>query len=259
VEWGLLVCSLRGHETYAPDEPELHGALLAQTLEGSAWRCLRCETFVVGAPKGAGPARQGPEVARGPALRDLIIIRLIATERSVRALFLFAMAWAVVAFRSRQGGLRVQFEQFLPLLGPLAQRMGWRIQDSWLVHTVELLLHYSATWLLLLAVGLALYGCLQLAEAVGLWLGRRWGEYLAVIATSAFIPLEVYEIIERPTWVRIGALLFSFAAVIWLIYAKRLFGVRGGAAAQRAQHEQTSLLSVQRAATGSRPAPRVTD
>ena len=42
------------------------------------------------------------------------------------------------------------------------------------------------------------------------------------------------------------------AAVAWLVLSKRLFGVRGGGAAYRAEHATESLLSVERAAVASR-------
>ena len=46
---------------------------------------------------------------------------------------------------------------------------------------------------------LAGYALIELIEAVGLWLMQRWGEYFAVIATSVFLPLEIYELTEKIT------------------------------------------------------------
>ena len=88
---------------------------------------------------------------------------------------------------------------------------------------------------------------IEVVEAVGLWLGKRWGEYFAVVATSAFLPLEIYEITEKVTALRAGALVINVAAVAWLVWSKRLFGVNGGAAAYRAERESESVLTVQRA------------
>ena len=61
-------------------------------------------------------------------------------------------------------------------------------------------------------------------EAVGLWMVERWGEYFAVVATSLFLPLKIYELTEKITWLRAGLLLVNIAAVVWLIWSKRLFG-----------------------------------
>ena len=45
---------------------------------------------------------------------------------------------------------------------------------------------------------------------------------------QALIPLEVYEIIHRVSPLKIVALVVNVAIVVWLVWAKRLFGVRGG-------------------------------
>ncbi len=81
-----------------------------------------------------------------------------------------------------------------------------------------------------------------------MWLMRRWGEYFAVIATCVFLPLEVYELTEKVTAFRLGAFVINVAAVVWLLWSKRLFGLNGGGAAYRAEHSAESLLTVQRAA-----------
>ncbi len=61
------------------------------------------------------------------------------------------------------------------------------------------------------------YSCLLFTEGVGLWLQKRWAEYLTAIATSLFIPLELYEIYERFTWVRIGILALNIFIVWYLV------------------------------------------
>jgi uncharacterized membrane protein (DUF2068 family) len=64
-------------------------------------------------------------------------------------------------------------------------------------------------------------------EGAGLWLGKRWGEYFAMVATSIFLPLEIYELTEKPTWLRVTALVINLLLVIYLAWTKRLLGVRG--------------------------------
>ena len=48
--------------------------------------------------------------------------------------------------------------------------------------------------LYLVRLALAAYAVLELVEAVGLWLGRRWAEHLTLVARAVFIPLEIYEL-----------------------------------------------------------------
>ena len=101
-----------------------------------------------------------------------------------------------------------------------------------------------------MAIGLIVYGVLQLVEATGLWLVKRWGEYFAVVATSLGLPIEIYELSEKVTWLRVGALVINVAAVVYLLVTKRLFGIRGGHAAYVAERHEANLLEVE-AATNS--------
>ncbi len=72
-------------------------------------------------------------------------------------------------------------------------------------------------------LGLAsfLYAGLFLAEGTGLWLRKRWGEWLTVIITSSLVPFEVYEIARHVSWVKVAALALNVAIVIYLIWHMR--------------------------------------
>lgn len=197
---------------------------------------------------GSGPAEHAPEVPRGRLLRDRWLMRVLAIERLLRGLVLVAAAFGVLKFRSSRETMRAAFDRDLPLLRPLADQLGWDIDRSKLVRLIDEAFSLSNTTLLWVALGVFAYAGLQVIEASGLWLMKRWGEYFAVVATSLFLPLEIYELTEKVTVLRVGALLINVVAVIWLLYSKRLFGLRGGGAAYHAEHSAESLLSVERSA-----------
>jgi uncharacterized membrane protein (DUF2068 family) len=67
------------------------------------------------------------------------------------------------------------------------------------------------------------FAAVEAVEGLGLALHKRWAEYLTVLATGALIPVEVAEIVRRPTLLRVGALVLNLAIVGWLAYRKRLF------------------------------------
>ena len=254
MDWNLRVCGRRGHVTYAPTEEDLRTRLQADTALGTAWRCLRCGDFVLGAPHGTGPAADAPIVLRGRALRDAILLRLLAVERFVRALLILLAAYGIFRFRSHKDAVQRAFSEDLPLLRPLANKLGWNLDDSSIVHTIRSVIEAQSRTLLWVAVGLAVYGGLQIIEGVGLWLLKRWGEYFAVVATSLGIPIEIYELTEKITWLRVGALIINIAAVLYILLTKRLFGVRGGYAAYEAERHETSLLEVETSASGTKEA-----
>lgn len=248
VDWSLRSCGRHGHVTYSPDEPELRTSLHLETHLGEAWRCLRCGDFVLGAPKGSGPASLAPQVRRGRALRDMVILRLLAVERLIRGLIVLLGAYAVFRFRDDRGSVQKAFNEDLPAVENLAEKFHWNIANSSTIATIQRIIQIDKGTLMWVSVGLLVYGALQVIEATGLWMLKRWGEYFAAVATSLFIPLEVYEITEKLTWVRIGALLINIGAVVYLVYTKRLFGVRGGTPAHEAERHEANLLEVEEAA-----------
>jgi uncharacterized membrane protein (DUF2068 family) len=253
-DWSLRSCGVRGHLTYRPDEEALAQRLRADTGVGEAWRCLRCEDFVVGEPQGSGPAKDAPLVLRGNALKDALVLRLLAAERLVRGLLLVALAYGIYRFDGARNSLQQVFDRYLPLLRPIADRLGIDLQTTGPVKLIEDALNASHSTLRLVTLGVLAYGVLELVEAVGLWLMRRWGEYVAVVGTSVFIPLEVYELLHTVTPFKAGALLLNVFAVVYLVWSKRLFGARGGKEAFEAQRDGESLLEVERAALERDPA-----
>jgi uncharacterized membrane protein (DUF2068 family) len=251
----LRVCGRAGHITYAPDEPHLAERLRADTGQGEAWRCLRCGDWVVGSPRGRGPADEAPVPARGKALRQLTILRILAVERVVRALVLIAAAYGIHRFASAQRSLQDSFGRLLPAARPLATRLGLDLDHSSILREAEKALHARHGTLTLLAVGLLLYGLLELVEGVGLWLARRWAEYLTVVATAAFLPLEIHEMLKTVTVTKVGAFVINVLAVVYLVLAKRLFGARGGRKAYEHELGGESLLAVEEAAGTGDDAP----
>jgi uncharacterized membrane protein (DUF2068 family) len=247
-DWSVRSCGVHGHVTFRPSEPELAERLRADTVAGDAWRCLRCGFYVPGAPHGSGPAEDAPLVLRGRALRDAFILRLLAAERFVRGVLLVALAYGIHRFNGSRDSLRRVFDEYLPTLRPLADKLGVDLQSAGPVRLIDKALHARHGTLTLVSIGVLAYGGLQLLEAVGLWLMKRWGEYVAVVGTSAFVPLEIYELLEKVTWLRLAAFAVNIAAVVYLVWSKRLFGLRGGHAAFEAERHGESLLEVERAA-----------
>lgn len=248
MEWNLRTCARRGHVTYAPDEEEFRAKLEATTPLGDAWRCLRCGTYVLGEPHGRGPAENAPVLLRGKALRAAFILRALAIERWARALILFLLAAAVFKLKSTQASIKALVDKDLTALKPFFDQIHFNVSDSATIHSIEKILNAKQSTLNLIAFGILFYGLLQLAEGIGLWVLKRWGEYVAVVGTTLFIPLEVYELTDKISWLKVGALVVNLAAVLYLVLSKRLFGVRGGHAAYEASLHEVSLLEVEEAA-----------
>ncbi|MGD1073733.1 MAG: DUF2127 domain-containing protein [Bryobacteraceae bacterium] len=70
-----------------------------------------------------------------------------------------------------------------------------------------------------LSAGTFIYAGVFLTEGTGLLLRKHWAEYMTVISTSLFVPLEVYEVYHRFTWLRATVLILNVATV-WYLAAR---------------------------------------
>jgi uncharacterized membrane protein (DUF2068 family) len=260
LRYELIGCGLHGHELLGTDARALRpeDAVFARESGGLRWyRCLRCDSWIPLSPPD-GPARPYPphrsEVRlplRGKPLRDRYVLRLVAVERLLHFLVLSALAAAVFLFASNKIALDADFTKVLKYM---QGGLGGPITDTnhGIVHDLQRLFSFSITNLYWAATAIAAYAVLEGVESVGLWFGKRWAEYLTFIATIIFVPYEVYELTKGVSALKLVALILNLAVVAYLLIAKRLFGLRGGGKAERAEHDaETGWPPIERAT----PAP----
>ena len=72
----------------------------------------------------------------------------------------------------------------------------------------------------LAALALA-YSALRWAEAYGLWRGRRWAAWLGAGSGAIYVPIEVYELWQKPGPIKVVTLVFNFAVVAYLVWTQR--------------------------------------
>jgi uncharacterized membrane protein (DUF2068 family) len=248
VDWSLYGCARKGHVTYAPDEPALRERLMAPTAGGTAWRCLRCGAFVTDGQHSSGPAAAAPLVRRGKEIRSQLVLRVFAVERFLRFLVFAVAAYGVWRFKFDQASIERGYENDLPAIRALYRDLGFDVNHSRLLGLIQHSFMLTPRTLTYLAIGLALYALIELVESVGLWLGQRWGEYFAMVATSIFLPYEVYDLTVKITWLRVAAFAINLLLVIYLVWTRRLFGVRGGKAAYEARLRSASVIDEEQAA-----------
>ena len=63
------------------------------------------------------------------------------------------------------------------------------------------------------------YAAIFTTEGIGLWMRKRWAEWLTVIVTSSLIPLEIFETIHRPGIGKVLVLVGN-AAIVWYLAAQ---------------------------------------
>ena len=144
--------------------------------------------------------------------RSRRVLRLIALERAGRGLLLLAAGvYLLFHLNSDFGrlGERVMRAIELDPRRPFFHRI------------VAYLHHLHASELRIAAIVAIGYGVLELVEGTGLWLDQLWAEYLTVIATSLLLPLELYEIVHRPSVWKAAGIVVNIAIVAYLAYLLR--------------------------------------
>jgi uncharacterized membrane protein (DUF2068 family) len=242
----LFACGARGHVLVGTDAEAIRAAdsLFVREFGGMRWyRCLRCDAWLPlplpQKPKWSHPPdRSELELPlRGRALRDKIVLRVIAVDRALHFLVLGVLAAVAFTLASH----RTQLTHLVDRVNSLfyGSRAG-STSPHGLPGQLERLLTLNVNTFRLIGLGAAAYAILEGAEAYGLWFQRRWAEYLTFVATTLFVPYEVYEIADKLTVFRVGAFVVNLAILLYLLLAKRLFGLRGGAAADHAARERDS-------------------
>lgn len=263
LRYELVGCALHGHELIGTEVAQLRDedALIArQDADGLRWyRCVRCDSWLPLPPPDNPqldhlPPRSEIELPlRGRALRDRYVLRLIAADRVLHFLVLGILAAALFLFANDKKQLD---SYWLRIIRNLQAGAGGPIRDthSGIVGEVNKLFAATAAHLLLLGGLVAAYALLEGVEAIGLWFGRRWAEYLTLVATAVLLIPEIYEMTNRVTVLKVLALVINVAVVVYLLIAKRLFGIRGGAAAEaRERAADSGWAALERTLPSARP------
>jgi uncharacterized membrane protein (DUF2068 family) len=182
------------------------------------------------------------------------VLRLIAIDRAFHFVVLAALAFAIFFLASNSARLR---QPVFKALADLQSGLGGPRGPSkhGIVYDIHHLFSLDSGTLTKIGFVVAAYAVLEGAEAVGLWYQKRWAEYLTFIATTLLLPLEVYELSQRLSVLKIITLIINVAVVIYLLFAKRLFGLRGGATAEEEERHRDSGWQALERATPALEAP----
>jgi len=154
------------------------------------------------------------ETERGPRiLREHYRVRylkLIAVFKMLKGVFLLSLGLSLIFLNSR-----TRWMEWLS---------DWASDELLVVHsrTLQYLLnqlqnvlahgHLRATAVLAL-----IYSGVLFTEGIGVYLQKRWGELLMVIATSALIPLEIHHLFVHPSLTAVAILVVN-CFIVWFLY-----------------------------------------
>jgi len=134
-------------------------------------------------------------------------LALIAIFKLIKGVLLLLTAIGLLGMVHRDLSATVEHWITVLRMDPDARYFQWLLQRVALI---------SPAQIRAVRAGSFFYSALLLTEGIGLWFELRWAEYLTVIATSSFIPLELYELccgISSPRLVVLGINL----AIVWYL------------------------------------------
>ena len=138
-------------------------------------------------------------------------LRLIAIYKLLHALFFIGVGFGLLRLRGHNVVDFLNAHLIIPYhLNPENRVVYWLLDkaDALTSHRL-LLLGYAAFF----------YAALFAAEGIGLYLRKRWAEYLVVIMTASLLPLEVYELcVTSLAWWKFAAVLGNVLIVAYLIH-----------------------------------------
>ncbi len=70
------------------------------------------------------------------------------------------------------------------------------------------------------------YAAIFAVEGVGLWMQKRWAEWLTTIITASLIPFELWEMLRAPNLGKAMVIIVNVAIVAYLIWHVRTRGRR---------------------------------
>jgi uncharacterized membrane protein (DUF2068 family) len=67
------------------------------------------------------------------------------------------------------------------------------------------------------SLALFAYASLGIAEGIGLYLEKAWGEYLTLLITASFLPWEIFEVIHKLSLMRASLLVVNLLVFFYLL------------------------------------------
>ncbi len=144
---------------------------------------------------------------QAPPPRPPFALRAIALVEAVKGLLAFAAACGIISLRHTD--LHAATDAFLLRHGINPERHYTRL----FIESVARATNHHVAQLALLGFA---YALIRLAEGYGLWQGRHWAEWFAVISAGIYLPLEFQHFAHHPTILNASVILFNVVIVLYL-------------------------------------------
>jgi len=150
------------------------------------------------------------------------VLRTIALYKMLKVLLLLAIAY---------GEIRLSDASLFAKLVTWASARPFGLEHKVVTQLLEWFSGLSASRVHALRMVTLAYAAVFAVEGVGLWMQKRWAEWLTVIITASLIPLEIWELLDKPNIGKALVLIANTAIVAYLVWHVRSRGKAPGRAA----------------------------
>lgn len=136
----------------------------------------------------------------------------------LRAVALFEALKGTLALLAAAGLFYLIPRDFHHVVTEIVGRLHLNAGKSYPNVFVRILEDTSNAQLWLIGTLVLAYATVRFTEAYGLWLGRRWAEWLAAASGAIYVPVEIYELTRGVSWIKLTALALNVAVVLYMCF-----------------------------------------
>jgi uncharacterized membrane protein (DUF2068 family) len=130
---------------------------------------------------------------------------------------LYKMLQALLFIAIGVGALRLLHKDVGDMFAMLADRLRFNPESRFVNFVLDEASLLNDPVLRRIGAAAFCYAGLGLAEGIGLYLEKAWGEFLTVFITASFLPWEIVEAVRRVTWVRLSLLSINILVFFYLL------------------------------------------
>lgn len=144
--------------------------------------------------------------------RSRFVLRAIAVFRFAKAAVLIVAGASILHMVHKDVGLAAE---------KLVERFHLNPGNHHLLAAIARVSKLSPGHIREIGVVAFFYAGLFIVEGTGLWMLKRWGEWVTVVITSSLLPFEIISLWQHVTIEKLAILLANLAIVVYLIYLMR--------------------------------------
>lgn len=144
-----------------------------------------------------------------------------SSRRAIRLIALVEALKGIVVLLAASGLLALVHRDLNDLAARLVAHSHLNPASKYPHIFIDAVAHLPQTRLLWLAAGAAAYAALRLTEAYGLLRERAWAEWLAAVSGAIYVPVEVVELVRKPTPLGASVLTANVLVVAVMVWALR--------------------------------------